>query len=202
MVHMEDFDETVSLPPGLTVGPIKKSIEYIERELSELIEIYFEQKNVFSGLVGIYGTRALDQHRPYEKVRHTDIAQTRFPDLRYRGKGSDASPRFCLESKGSIRAWAVQSHYDHEGWYIIWRYLVDPTTQIEPDKSVIVWRTDVVYLRKEDWKYERSKAGEKGGGRTHTFGVAEPSKRLKGCSVYRREDIVVRAGKPIQINGI
>ncbi len=56
-------------------------------------------------------------------------------------------------------------------------------------------------VRKEDWKYERSKAGETGGGRTHTFGVAEPSKRLKGCSVYRRKDIIVRAGKPIQING-
>jgi hypothetical protein len=200
MVRREDFDQSVKLPPGLGVGAIRKSIEYIERQLVDLVELYFEQKNVFSAIVGIFGTRALDQHSVYEKVRHTDLAQTRFPDLRYRGKGANAASKYCLESKGSIRPWAIQSHYDHEGWYIVWRYLVDATMQIEARKPVIVWRTDVVYLFQHDWKYERSRAGESGGGRTHTFGVKNPATRLKGCAVYRRADIVIRSNKPIQIN--
>lgn len=201
MVRNKDFNGTIELPPGLTVGAIRKSIEYIERELADLVELYFEQKNVFSGIVGIFGTRALDQHSVYEKVRHTDVAQTRFPDLRHRGKGSKAPAKYCLESKASIRPWAVQSHYDHEGWYIIWRYLVDATVQIEARKPVIVWRTDVVYLRREDWKYEGSTAGASGGGRTHTFGVRKPASRLTGCAVYSRSDIRLSGGKPIQING-
>lgn len=32
-----------------------------------------------------------------------------------------------LESKASKWVWAIQSHYDHPGWYIVWRYLVDQT---------------------------------------------------------------------------
>ena len=201
MVRKEDFDAAVKLPPGLTISAIKKSVEFIERELVVLVDLYLEQKNVFSGIVGIFGTRALDQHSVYEKVRQTDVAQTRFPDLRYRGKGSKAPPKYCLESKASIRPWAVQSHYDHEGWYIIWRYLVDLTMQIESGKPVVVWRTDIVYLRRDDWKYEGSKAGDTGGGRTHTFGVMQPSKRLNGCQVYERHDIKLVGGKPVHTNG-
>ncbi|MBN1513712.1 MAG: hypothetical protein JXB13_16975 [Phycisphaerae bacterium] len=201
MARQQDFDSSVRLPPGLEIVAVRKSIDYIERELTDLVELYFEQKNVFSGIVGIFGTRALAQHSPYEKVRHTDMAQTRFPDLRHRGKGNKASPQYCLESKASIRPWAIQSHYDHEGWYILWRYLVDPTMQIEEKKPVVVWRTDVVYLRQQDWKYEGSSAGSSGGGRTHTFGVQSPSTRLRGCALYRRSDIRLLGGKPVQING-
>ena len=62
MARSQDFDSTVALPAGLTVTAIKKSIDYIERELAHLVDIYFEQINVFSAIVGIYGTRALDQH--------------------------------------------------------------------------------------------------------------------------------------------
>jgi hypothetical protein len=200
MTRRQDFDDSVELPLGLTVAAIRKSIDYIERELADLVEIYFEQKNVFSALVGIFGTRALDQHSVYEKVRHTDIAQTRFPDLRYRGAGPKAPPRYCLESKASKRPWAVQSHYDHEGWYIVWRYLVDSTMQVEAEKPVIVWRTDVAYLVKSDWEYQGSRAGASGGGRTHTFGVKRPSVRLRGCAVYRRKDIQVVSGKPVPVN--
>lgn len=201
MARNQDFDASVPLPPGLTIAAVKKSIHYIERELADLVEIYFEQKNVFSAIVGIYGTKALDHHSVYEKVRHSELAQTRFPDLRHRSAANRSSPRYALESKASKRPWAVQSHYDHEGWYIVWRYLVDPTTQIDPDKPVIIWRTDVAFLRKSDWKYEGSKAGEGGGGRTHTFGVKEPAKRLKGCAVYKRSDIILSGGKPQHING-
>jgi hypothetical protein len=201
MVRNQDFDPSVPIPHGLTIAAIKKSVNYIERELADLVEIYFEQKNVFSAIVGIYGTRALDHHSVYEKVRHSEIAQTRFPDLRHRNAPNRSSPEYALESKASKRPWAVQSHYDHEGWYIVWRYLVDPTTQIERAKPVIIWRTDIVYLQKTDWKYEGSRASESGGGRTHTFGVKEPAKRLHGCAVFRRGDIVLSGGKPQHING-
>jgi hypothetical protein len=99
----------------MTIAAIKKSIDYIERELADLVDIYFEQMNVFSAIVGIYGTRALDQHSIYEKVKHTGIAQTCFPDLCRRGYGTKRTARDCLESKGSKRPWEIQSHYDHEG---------------------------------------------------------------------------------------
>ncbi len=201
MARLRDFDQTVALPPGLTITAIRKSVDFIERELRELVEIYFEQMNVFSAVVGIFGTRALDQNSVYEKVRHTNIAQTRFPDLCRRGCGVNRSPRDCLESKGSKRPWAIQSHYDHEGWYIVWRYLVDSTESIEPGKPVIVWRVDVIYLLKTDWKYEKSTAGEAGGGRTHTFGVKDAAEKLRGCAVYERSDVVLSRSKPVPRNG-
>jgi hypothetical protein len=68
MARTEDFDKSVALPPGLTIAALKKSVEYIERELSNFVEIYMEQMNVFSAIVGIFGTLALDRHSVYEKV--------------------------------------------------------------------------------------------------------------------------------------
>jgi hypothetical protein len=58
----------------------------------------------------------------------------------------------------------VQSHYDHPGWYIVWRYLVDPTKSIKEDRVVVIWRVDIAFLEKSDWKYEASTAGSGGGG--------------------------------------
>lgn len=194
------LNRSVPLPPGLDAAVIGRAVSFIEKELVDLVEIYHEQANVFSAIVGTFGTKALDSVSAYEKHRHTDTAQQRFPDLRRRGHPS-SNPRHCLESKGSKRAWAIQSHYDHPGWYIIWRYLVDPTESIQPGRPVVIWRVDVVYLLKRDWKYEKSKAGEGGGGRTHTFGVPNPAKKLKGCAVYERSDIILRGGKPIPRNG-
>ena len=55
----EGFDRNVALPTDLKISHIRKAIEYIEREATDLIEVYFEQANVFSGLVGIFGARAL-----------------------------------------------------------------------------------------------------------------------------------------------
>ncbi len=159
------------------------------------------QANVFSAVVGIYGTKALDAISNYEKHRNTDTAQQRFPDLKRRGSGPEPSPEHCLESKGSKRPWELQSHYDHPGWYIVWRCLVDPTETIEPGRPVVIWRVDVVFLTSADWKYEESTAGTSGGGRTHTFGVRRAAQRLKGCAVYVRDDVIIRDGKPIPRNG-
>jgi len=201
MVRKDDFDPAVPLPPGLDIAAIRRAIEYMERELAGLVDLYHEQANVFSGIVGIFGAKALDAVSCYEKHRNIDTAQQRFPDLRRRGSGPMPSANDSLESKGSKRPWAVQSHYDHAGWYIVWRYLVDPTCSLEPGKPVIIWRVDVVFLEKSDWKYEKSKAGETGGGRTHTFGVTNPARKLKGKSVYRRKDVVIKDGKPVPRNG-
>lgn len=201
MARKSDFVSTVSLPPGLEIGAIRRAIDYMERELAGLVEIYYEQANVFSAIVGIFGTKALDAVSNYEKHRHADLAQQRFPDLRRRGSGRTPTPQDSLESKGSKRPWAIQSHYDHPGWYVVWRYLVDPTETLSPGNPVVVWRVDIVFLDKGDWKYEKSSAGEGGGGRTHTFGVKKAAKKLTGKAIYRRKDVVIRDGKPVPKNG-
>lgn len=201
MVRPADFDSAVRLPPGLEVAAIRRALEYMERELADLVEIYYDQANVFSAIVGIFGARALHSVSNYEHHKHIDTAQQRFPDLCRRGSGPRRTPNDCLESKGSKRPWAIQSHYDHPGWYLVWRYLIDPTESLDPGKPVIIWRVDVAFLEKSDWKYEQSTAGISGGGRTHTFGVKEAARKLRGKAVYRRQDVVIRGGKPIPRNG-
>lgn len=203
MVDRRDFDPSVALPPGLTVSAIRGSVEYIERSLKDRdwVDLYIEQANVFSAIVGMFGTKALDQLSNYEKHRHSATAQTRFPDLCRRGGSRPPRPNESLESKASTRPHAIQSHYNHRGWYIVWRYLVDVTESHEHDRPVIVWRVDVAFLEEDDWKYEGSGAGPGQGGRTHTFGVKRPAAKLKGCAVYRRSGIVVRDGKPVRANG-
>jgi hypothetical protein len=101
-----------------------------------------------------------------------------------------------LESKGSSRPWAIQSHYNHPGWYIMWRYLVDTTESIKPGHPVVIWRVDVVFLTSDDWKYETSKAGAGRGGRTHTFGVKSPAKKLADAAAYTLPGVVLKRGKP------
>jgi hypothetical protein len=199
MALESDIAHNVPLPPGLEPSAVRRAIDYMERQLGDLVEIYYEQANVFSAIVGIFGTRALNEFSNYEKHRHADTAQQRFPDLRR--KGYKLEPNYCLESKGSKRPWAIQSHYDHPGWYIVWRYLVDRTESLESGKPVIVWRVDVVFLEKSDWKYEKSSAGARGGGRTHTFGVTNVAAKLKGKAVYQRHDVILRDSKPIPRNG-
>lgn len=200
-MRRQDFDDTVGRPPGLTVAAIRNATDYIERELADLLDIYFEQANLFSALVGIYGTRALDIHSVYEKHRHRDLAAQRFPDLSRRGSSDPPAARDSLESKASIRPWALQAHYDHPGWYIVWRYLVDTTGTYEPGRPVIVWRIDLAFLEQDDWKYEPSRAGPHGGGRTHTFGLHRPATKLRGKAVYSLSDVALRGGKPGPANG-
>lgn len=201
MARADSFNKEVPLPPGLEVSAIRRAIDYTERALSDLVDLYYEQANVFSAVVGIMGAKALDSVSNYEKHRNIDTAQQRFPDLKRRGSGQNPKPEHCLESKASKRPWAIQSHYDHPGWYIVWRYLVDETRSLEAHRSVIIWRVDVVFLEKDDWKYEGSTAGTAGGRRTHTFGVRKPATKLRGNAVYERKDVVVRDGKAIPSNG-
>jgi hypothetical protein len=202
MVREADFNPAAPMPPGFGgVTVIRRAIEYLERELADFVDLYYEQADVFSAIVGILGTKALDAVSNWEKPPHKYTAQQRFPDLRRRGSGRNPKPKHCLESKASKRPWAIQAHYDHPGWYIVWRHLVDSTETLEKGKPVIIWRVDVVFLEKSDWKYEKSTAGSEGGGRTHTFGVKQPAKRLRGAAVYERRDVVIRDGKPVPRNG-
>lgn len=189
-----------ALPAGVTAAHIRHAISYMEDILAQLLKVHQTRIPRLSAIVGIFGTKALDAVSNYEKHRHADTAQQRFPDLCRRGCNT-SDPRNCLESKGSKRPWAIQLHYDHPGWYVIWRYLVDPTESLESGKPVIIWRVDVVFLEKSDWKYEKSSAGEAGGGRTHTFGVKNAATKLKECAAYQRKDVVIRDGKPVMKNG-
>jgi hypothetical protein len=72
---------------------------------------------------------------------------------------------------------------------------------VDKNKSVIIWRVDVIYLGESDWKYEKSSAGERGGGRTHTFGLCSAAKKLRDNHVFFRDGIVIKNGKPIPVNG-
>jgi len=186
----------LKLPKDLRPIHIERAVDYVERETAELVDIYLEQANVFSGIVGIYGIKALHSVSPYKKHKHPDVAQQRFPDLSLGGKLNPLASQ-ALESKGSTRPWAIQSHYDHPGWYVVWRYLVDPTCSIKKDRPVVIWRVDVVFLEKGDWKYEMSKAGAGQGGRTHTFGIKSPAEKLKDCAAYMLEGIELKGGRPV-----
>lgn len=186
------------LPKDLTTRHVEKAVEYVERGTADLVELYLEQHNVFSAIVGIFGTKALHAVSPYKKHKHPDVAQQRFPDLSLGGM-LNPPPELALESKGSSRAWAIQSHYNHPGYYIVWRYLVDTTLTIKKDCPVVIWRVDCVFLTSDDWKYEGSGAGAGKGGRTHTFGVRNPAAKLANAAVYTLPGIGIKGGKPILI---
>ena len=84
----DGFDTTVPLPPALTVAHIKNAIEFVEEKSEELIDLYFEQANVFSAVIGILGVRALDSLSPYKRHKHPDVAQQRFPISHLRGSST------------------------------------------------------------------------------------------------------------------
>ena len=197
------FDRSVALPPGLEISANRRAIEFMEERLSEqlFIDLYVEQANLFSGIVSSTSITAMNDVSNYEKHRHSDTAQQRFPDLRRRGAAEPLRPDDSLECKASMRPWAIQFHFDHAGWYIVWRCLVDRTATIRPGRQLVIWRVDVAFLTRDDWKYEKSRAGSAGGGRTHTFGVKRPATRLRGCAVYALPGIAIRSGKPVPVNG-
>lgn len=199
-IGTDGFDRDAPLPPSLTVAHIRNAMDYIEEQAEDLIDLYYEQANVFSGVIGILGIKALHSFSPYKRHKHPDVAQQRFPDLSFGGK-LNPPPMQALESKGSIRPWALQSHYNHPGWYIVWRYAVDPTKRMKPGHPVIIWRIDLPFLSQDDWKYETSTAQEGRGGRTHTFGVKNAKKRLLSSIVYQAPTVALSGKGPTLTNG-
>jgi len=97
----DGFDRSVLLPPELKISHIRESIEHVEDKTGELVDIYFEQANVFSGIVGILGIQALHALSPYKKHKHPDVAQQRFPDLSLRGK-LNPPPEQALNQKDRL----------------------------------------------------------------------------------------------------
>jgi hypothetical protein len=94
----------VRLPKDLKGIHIRRAVDYIEKHTVDLVDIYLDQANVFSGIIGIFGIKALHAVSPYKKHKHPDVAQQRFPDLSLGGKLNPPAAQ-ALESKGSTRAW-------------------------------------------------------------------------------------------------
>ena len=67
MADAEGFDRLVRLPPSLTIAHIRAAIEHIEDKAAEWVDLYHEQANMFSGVVGILGVRAPDSISPYKR---------------------------------------------------------------------------------------------------------------------------------------
>ena len=193
-----EINRAVALPQGLTPQQIVRAVQYVETQAGEWLDLWYEQENLFSAVIGVLGARALETYGPFQRNPHKYEAQTRFPDLVRRGAKSGAvgqyRPEDCLESKGSKRVWALQAHYNHAGWYVVWRYMVDPTRSLGR-RGVVICRVDVKFLEESDWKYRGSSAGEGRGGRTHTFDVINPAAAFHAGWVYRRRGIVVRGGR-------
>ena len=105
------FNREVALPPGLLVGQLRRVIASVETETEQFVEIYFEQANVFSALVGIFAARAFSSLTVYEKPRHADLAQQRFPDLKLRGSPDPASPG---DKVSACRRISPAGHIDQE----------------------------------------------------------------------------------------
>lgn len=193
-----DGFNAAAMPPTLTKAQLQLAIQYIEETAEEWVDIYEEQRNVFSAVIGILGTKALDIYSRYKKNPHKHHAASRFPDLQLRGKTK--RPRYCLESKGSTRPWQIQAHYDHAGWYLVWRYFVDPTRKLVRGKGVVVWRVDTVPLKKSDWVYQKSRARSGAGGRTHTFGVQTPKQKIAPTWVsFQLPGFELQGGQPARI---
>jgi hypothetical protein len=123
------------------------------------------------------------------------VAQQRFPDLSLGGKLSPPAKE-ALESKGSTRPWAIQSHYNHPGWYVVWRYAIDPTRRMKRGRPVLIWRVDIPFLGEGHWHYEGSKAAQGRGGRTHTFGVKNPATVIRDTIAYQAPEVRLQGGRP------
>ena len=72
----------------------------MEEKAAEWVDLYHEQANIFSGVVGILGVRALDSISPYKKHKHPDIAQQNFPDLSLGGQ-LDPPPETALNPRAA-----------------------------------------------------------------------------------------------------
>src|SRR5262245_23337009 len=132
-------------------------------------------------------------------MRNTDTRT--WPNSGFRICERREADRILLRwSRSSRKRASDLGRCSHSGWYIVWRYLIDPTMSLEASRPVIIWRVDVVFLTKEDWKYEGSTAGTGGGGRTHTFGLRNAATKLKNAAVYQRKDVKIIGGKAVPAN--
>jgi hypothetical protein len=83
---MESPGAHLPLPRDLKPIHIKRAVAYVEAQTADLIDLYLDQANVFSAIVGIFRAKGLHAVSPYKKHKHPDVAQQRFPDLSLNGK--------------------------------------------------------------------------------------------------------------------
>ena len=166
------------LPKDLKPIHIKHAVAYVEKQTAELVDLYLEQANVFSAIVGIFGVKALHAVSPYKKHKHPDVAQQRFPDLSLRWQYLilHHNKHWSLkEARGLGRFNPITIIPVGTSFGVIW---LTSRSRLNPGYPVVIWRVDVIFLTAKDWKYEGSKAEEGKGGRTHTFGVSNPAEKL------------------------
>jgi hypothetical protein len=69
----------VRLPKDPKGIHIRRAVDYIEKHTVDLVDIYLDQANVFSGIIGIFGIKALHAVSP---TRSTSIPTLRSSDFR------------------------------------------------------------------------------------------------------------------------
>src|ERR1700683_107640 len=72
MELMESPGARLPLPKNLNPLHIKKAVAYIEKQTADLVDLYLEQANVFSAIIGIFGVKGLHSVSPYKKHKHPD----------------------------------------------------------------------------------------------------------------------------------
>jgi len=83
--------------PRIEDCSLRKAIEYIEARDYRMVEVYFEQANMFS--VWWHFRRARPPLvKPVQETQHPDVAQQRFPDMSLGGR-LNPPPENALESK-------------------------------------------------------------------------------------------------------
>ncbi len=132
--------------PRATINPmIARAVDYVETQTADLIDLYLEQANVFSAIVGISGVKGLHAVSPFKKHKHPDVAQQRFPDLSLDGR-LNPPPEQALESKG-VREHGLSSLITIilAGHCLALPSLTRPRS-IKPGRPVVIWRVDVAFL--------------------------------------------------------
>jgi hypothetical protein len=65
----------VPLPKDLKPIHIARAVEYVETQTADLIDLYLEQANVFSAIVGLFCVKGLHAVSQCKKHNHPDVAQ-------------------------------------------------------------------------------------------------------------------------------
>lgn len=100
MARKGDFEGAVPLPPGFGgVAVIRRAIEYMERELADFVDIYYEQANVFSAIVGILGTKALDSFSNWKSFPTNTKPSSVSPTCAGGAAAMLRNPRIVLKAK-------------------------------------------------------------------------------------------------------
>jgi hypothetical protein len=94
-----------ALPKGLEPIHIEKAVGWVEEQTSDLVDLYYEQANVFSGIVGIFGAKALAAFSPSAGSAgggRTHTFGLRQPAQRLRDAAGYRAPGIVLKGKTPV----------------------------------------------------------------------------------------------------